>query len=64
MKDLVAEDRDLLKAVVREIVQEVLEAEMDDSLQPEKGERTSSRLGYRSSYYITSTRNRRTSSSG
>jgi putative transposase len=51
LKDLIAEDKDLLKAVVREVVQEVLEAEMDDSLQAEKGERTSSRLGYRSGYY-------------
>jgi putative transposase len=51
LKDLVAEDRDVLKAVVREVVQEVLEAEMDESLQAEKGERTSSRLGYRSGYY-------------
>lgn len=51
LKDLLAEDSDLLKAVVREVVQEVLEAEMDETLQAEKGERTSSRLGYRAGYY-------------
>jgi putative transposase len=51
LKDLVGEDKDLLKAVVREVVQEVLEAEMDESLQAEKGERTLGRLGYRSGYY-------------
>ena len=51
LKELVAEDKDLLKAVVLEVVQDVLEAEMEESLQAEKGERTSSRLGYRSGYY-------------
>jgi putative transposase len=51
LKDLIAEDGDLLKAVVREVVQEVLESEMDETLQAEKGERTSSRLGYRSGHY-------------
>jgi putative transposase len=51
LKDLIAEDRDLLKAIVQEIVQEVLEAEMDETVQAEKGERTSRRLGYRSGYY-------------
>jgi putative transposase len=51
LKDLIAEDRDLLKAIVREVLQEVLESEMEETLQAEKGERTSSRLGYRSGYY-------------
>jgi putative transposase len=51
LKELLAEDRDLLKTLVREVLQEVLETEMDEALQAEKGERTASRLGYRSGYY-------------
>lgn len=51
LKELIREDKDLIKSVVREVVQEILESEMDDALQAEKGERTSSRLGYRSGYY-------------
>lgn len=51
LKNLIAEDRDLLKTIVREVMQEVLESEMDETLQAGKGERTSSRLGYRSGYY-------------
>jgi putative transposase len=51
LKRLVSEDRDLLKAIVQETVQQVLEAEMDETLQAGKGERTAARLGYRSGYY-------------
>jgi putative transposase len=50
-KALVAEDRDLIKGVVQEALQEVLEAEMDEALQAGKHERTAERLGYRSGYY-------------
>jgi putative transposase len=46
-----AEDRDLLKAIVEEALQQVLEAEMDEALQASKGERTAGRLGYRAGYY-------------
>jgi putative transposase len=46
-----AEDRDLLKSLIQEALQEVLEAEMDETLQAGKGERTPNRLGYRSGHY-------------
>ena len=48
---MLAEDRDLLKGIVEETLQQVLEAEMDEALQASKGERTASRLGYRAGYY-------------
>ena len=44
-------DEDFYVAVVRRAVQEVLEAEMEETLGAGKGERTSERLGYRSGYY-------------
>ena len=40
-----------MKQLVREAVQEPLEAEMNDTLSARKGERTSERIGYRSGYY-------------
>jgi transposase-like protein len=36
---------------LRQVVQEVLEAEMDETVAAQKGERTPERLGYRSRYY-------------
>jgi putative transposase len=51
LKELLAEDRDLLKVIVEEVVQQVLEAEMEETLQAGKSERTAARLGYRSGYY-------------
>lgn len=51
LKQLLKEDEDLLKVLVEQTVQQVLEAEMDDALQAGKGERTAGRLGYRSGYY-------------
>jgi putative transposase len=42
---------DWLRDLVSEIVQQVLEGEMDETLRAEKGERTPERLGYRSGYY-------------
>ena len=51
LKKLLAEDRDLLKTIVEETLQQVLEAEMDEALQASKGERTVGRLGYRAGYY-------------
>lgn len=51
LKELVQEDRDLMKALVHQAIQEFLEAEMNASLQAERGERTPGRLGYRSGYY-------------
>ncbi len=44
-------DEDWMRSLVQEVVQEVLEAEMDEVLQAGKGERTPERLGYRSGYY-------------
>src|SRR5712692_2800110 len=51
VKAVVAGDEDFLRALVRAALQEVLEAEMAEALGAEKGERTASRLGYRSGYY-------------
>jgi putative transposase len=51
IKDLLSHSPDGLREVVRAVMQEMLEAEMTDALQAEKGERTASRLGYRSGYY-------------
>jgi putative transposase len=51
LRQVLAEDRDLLKVIVEEVLQQVLEAEMEEALQAGKSERTASRLGYRSGYY-------------
>jgi hypothetical protein len=51
IKDLLSQSPDGLREIVRAVMQEMLEAEMTDALQAEKGERTASRLGYRSGYY-------------
>jgi len=50
-KELLVEDGEFFRGVVQEVVHQVLEAEMDEALQASKGERTSSRLGYRSGSY-------------
>ncbi len=50
-KELIREQEDFLRPLVQEIVQQVLEAEMDEALGAEKGERTPNRQGYRSGYY-------------
>ena len=42
---------DYLRTVVEEVVQEILEAEMDEALGAGKSERTPNRRGYRSGYY-------------
>src|SRR5690349_595939 len=51
IKAVLAEDEEFLRALVRTALQEVLEAEMTEALGAEKGERTSSRQGYRSGHY-------------
>lgn len=51
IKEILAEDQDLLKALVAETLQQTLEVEMDEALAAEKSERTPNRLGYRSGYY-------------
>ena len=48
---ILAEDRDILKSIVSEALQQTLEAEMDEALGAEKSERTPNRVGYRSGYY-------------
>jgi len=50
-KELLGEQKDLMKAAIQEVVQEVMEAEMDELLGARKGERTGERSGYRSGYY-------------
>lgn len=50
-KAVFAGDDDGFRALLREVVQGVLEAEMTEALGAEKSERTGSRLGYRSGYY-------------
>jgi transposase-like protein len=51
ISQLFAEDKDLLKELVRAAVQQVLEAEMSEVLGADKSERTDGRAGYRSGYY-------------
>jgi putative transposase len=51
VKALLASDDAFIRAVVRAALQEVLEAEMTEALSADKGERTTSRGGYRSGYY-------------
>jgi putative transposase len=48
---MLAADGDLLKTIIEQTLQQVLEAEMDEALQASKGERSENRLGYRSGYY-------------
>jgi putative transposase len=51
VKELLSADKDFLRPMVQEVVQQVLEAEMDETVGAEKGERSIQRLGYRSGYY-------------
>jgi putative transposase len=51
LRQMLAEDGDLLKTIIEQTVQQVLQAEMEEALQAGKSERTDSRLGYRSGYY-------------
>ena len=51
LREWLAEDGDLLKTIIEQTVQQVLEAEMDGALQAGKSERSENRLGYRSGYY-------------
>lgn len=50
-KEVIEQDQDFLKALVAEVVQQVLEAEMEEALGAAKGERTPTRIGYRAGYY-------------
>jgi transposase-like protein len=51
VKDVLLQNPDALREIVQAVVQEMLEAEMDEALGAAKGERTEGRLGYRSGYY-------------
>ena len=51
LKDLAAGDQELMRHLVRAAVQEILEAEMTDTVGAEPGERTEGRLGYRAGHY-------------
>jgi putative transposase len=51
LKQALMQDGDFLKPLVQLVVQELLEAEMDDTLGAGKGERSEGRSGYRSGYY-------------
>src|SRR3982751_1743784 len=50
LEALVAQDRDLLKALVKEALDQILQAEMTDCLGAAPGERSSGRVGYRAGY--------------
>jgi transposase-like protein len=51
VKALLAQDEAFLRTIVKTALQEVLEAEMTEAVGAAKGERTPSRLGYRSGSY-------------
>lgn len=50
LKALVASAPDFVRVLVRKALQEVLEAEMAETVGAAKGERTSERLGYRAGH--------------
>jgi Transposase and inactivated derivatives len=50
-KEMLGGQEDFLRPLIREVVQQVLEAEMDEAVGAEKGERTANRQGYRSGYW-------------
>jgi len=51
LKGLLARDEDFVRAAVEALVQAALEAEMTEAIGAGKGERTETRLSYRSGYY-------------
>lgn len=51
LKQALMQDSDFLKPLVQLVLQEVLEAEMEDTLGAAKSERAEGRKGYRSGYY-------------
>jgi putative transposase len=51
IKGLMAQDADFVRAAVEASVQAALEAEMTEAIGAAKGERTETRLAYRSGYY-------------
>ena len=51
LKALAASDPDFVRTLMRTALQEVLEAEMTETVGAAKGERTDGRLGYRAGHY-------------
>ena len=51
LKELLSGDDDFVREAVRGYLQDVLEEEMTAAVGADKGERSLSRLGYRSGYY-------------
>ena len=49
-KEALESDGDVLRALVHQVIEQVLEAEMDEALGAGKSERVEGRLGYRSGY--------------
>ena len=51
LETLVEQDKDLLKGLIKEALQQVLQTEMTDFLGAAPGERSEGRSGYRAGYY-------------
>jgi putative transposase len=51
VKELLGRDEDFVRAALQALLQGALEAEMTEAIGAEKGERTETRLAYRSGYY-------------
>ena len=51
IKEILQAEPDFLKTLITKLIQDVLEAEMEEALQAAKSERNVSRPGYRSGYY-------------
>ena len=51
LESLISEDRDLIRELIHQTVQQVLDAEMTDFLGAAPGERTEERRGYRAGFY-------------
>src|SRR6516165_4949183 len=51
VKELLERDEYFLQAALQALLQAALEAEMSEAIGAEKGERTETRLAYRSGYY-------------
>src|ERR1700756_3537453 len=51
VKELLGRDQDFVRAALEALLQAALEAEMTEAIGAEKGERTETRLSYRSGYY-------------
>ena len=51
LKGLLARDEDFIRVAVEVLVQAALEAQMSEAIGAEKGERTETRVSYRSGYY-------------